>query len=86
MSPPPERRRSRGLRGALAYCMQRRHLRHTAGIAAVVGVALTTINQLDVIVAGDATATTWLKCGLNFLVPFVVANLGLLSGAAVPRT
>jgi hypothetical protein len=41
---------------------------------------LTTINQLDVILAGDATAVTWVKCGLNFVVPFVVSNLGLLSG------
>jgi hypothetical protein len=24
----------------------------------------------------------WVKCGLNFLVPFVVSNLGLLSGRA----
>jgi hypothetical protein len=53
------------------------HLR----IALVVGVVLTFINQADVILAGDATAATWLKCGLNFLVPFVVANLGLLAGA-----
>jgi hypothetical protein len=67
-------------RGALRYCLQRRHLRRTVCIALVVGVVLTAINQLDVIVGGDATTTTWVKCGLNFLVPFVVSNLGLLSG------
>ncbi|MFL5894688.1 MAG: nitrate/nitrite transporter NrtS [Thermoleophilaceae bacterium] len=49
-------------------------------MALVVGVVLTTINQLDVILAGDATAVTWVNCGLNFVVPFVVSNLGLLSG------
>ncbi|MCA1680517.1 MAG: nitrate/nitrite transporter NrtS [Actinobacteria bacterium] len=49
-------------------------------IALVVGVVLTAINQLDVILAGDATAATWLKSALNFVVPFVVSNLGLLSG------
>jgi hypothetical protein len=41
---------------------------------------LTAINQLDVIFAGYTTAGTWVKCGLNFVVPFVVSNLGLLSG------
>jgi hypothetical protein len=70
------------MREALRYCRQRRHLRRTVRIALVVGVVLTAINQLDVIVSGDATTTTWVKCGLNFLVPFVVSNLGLLSGRA----
>jgi hypothetical protein len=69
-------------REALRYCRQRRHLRRTVRIALVVGVVLTAINQLDVIVSGDATTATWVKCGLNFLVPFVVSNLGLLSGRA----
>jgi hypothetical protein len=68
------------IRGAIEYCRRREHLRRTLRIALVVGVVLTAINQLDVIVAGDATATTWVKCGLNFVVPFIVSNLGLLSG------
>ena len=29
--------------------------------------------------SGEATAATWLKYALNFAVPFVVSNLGLLS-------
>jgi hypothetical protein len=68
------------LREALAYCGRRAHLRRTVRIALVVGVVLTAINQLDVIVSGDASGLTWVKCGLNFVVPFVVSNLGLLSG------
>ncbi len=56
------------------------HLRRTLRIALVVGMLLTAINQLDVIVDGQATAATWIKSGLNFVVPFVVSNLGLLSG------
>ena len=40
---------------------------------------LTAINQLDVILAGDASVATWAKSAANFLVPFVVSNLGLLS-------
>lgn len=67
-------------RAALAYCRQPQHLRRTLRIALVVGLVLTAINQLDVILAGDATVVTWVKCGLNFVVPFVVSNLGLLSG------
>jgi hypothetical protein len=67
-------------REALRYCLERRHLRRTVRIALVVGVMLTAINQLDVIANGDATTTTWIKCALNFVVPFVVSNLGLLSG------
>jgi hypothetical protein len=66
---------------ALRCCLRRRRVRRTVRIALVVDVALTAINQLDVIVSGDAT-TTWIKCALNFLVPFVVSSLGLLSGRA----
>ena len=66
--------------GAIEYCRRREHLRRTLRIALVVGIVLTAINQLDVIVGGKATAFTWVKCGLNFVVPFVVSNLGLLSG------
>jgi hypothetical protein len=69
-------------REALRYCLRRRHLRRTMGIALIVGIVLTAINQLDVIASGDATTVTWIKCALNFLVPFVVSNLGLLSGRA----
>jgi hypothetical protein len=65
---------------ALAICMRREHLRRTVRIALVVGVILTLINQADVIIRGDATAVTWVKIGLNFCVPFVVSNLGLLAG------
>lgn len=73
-------RSARSPRAALSYCAERRHLRRTVPLALVVGTILTAINQLDVILAGDATTATWLKSGLNFVVPFVVSNLGLLSG------
>jgi len=41
---------------------------------------LTAINQLDVLLGGDATALTYVRCAMNFVVPFVVSNLGLLAG------
>ena len=76
----PARAAEGGLRGALRYCAQRRHLRRTLRIALVVGIVLTAINQLDVILGGDAVALTYVKCAMNFVVPFIVSNLGLLTG------
>ncbi len=64
---------------ALAFCAQRRNLRRTIRIAIVVGIILTLINQGSVIAAGHATAVTWVRCILNFIVPFLVSNAGLLS-------
>lgn len=63
----------------MAIVLRPNHLRRTLMIAFIVGLVLTGINQLDVIVAGHATTGTWIKTGLNFCVPFVVSNLGLLS-------
>jgi hypothetical protein len=68
------------IREAVAFCMQRRHLRRTVGIALIVGVVLTLINQGAVIAHGHATTATWLRCLLNFVVPFLVSNAGLLGG------
>ena len=65
---------------ALRIVFRREHLRKTLKIALVVGLVLTVINQGDVFVGGDAVAGTWVKTGLNFCVPFVVSNLGLLAG------
>ena len=65
--------------------MRREHLRRTMRIALVVGTILTLINQADVIVRGDGTAITWLKACANFVVPFVVSNLGLLAGKRAER-
>jgi hypothetical protein len=79
---PFDPRPRRSVRECLAYCAQPAHLRRTVRIALAVGLVLTAINQLDVIAAGDATTATWVKCALNFAVPFVVSNLGLLSATA----
>jgi hypothetical protein len=68
------------LREALRTCREPEHLRRTATLALVVGTILTAINQLDIILKGQAVALTWVKCGLNYCVPFVVSNLGLLAG------
>jgi len=66
--------------GLLDIVLEPAHLRKTLKIALIVGCVLTMINQLDVFLQGDATAVTFIKTGLNFCVPFVVSNLGLLAG------
>jgi hypothetical protein len=68
------------VRDALGICLRPEHLRRTLTIAVVVGTILTAINQADVIARGDATSTTLVKAALNYLVPFIVSNLGLLAG------
>lgn len=75
------------MRDALAYCWRRNHLRRTLKTGLIVGVILTLINQSGVLLDGAATTATYVRCGLNFVVPFVVSNVGLLSGrsrASVP--
>lgn len=67
-----------------AYLVRPAHLRRTVFIAFVVGIVLSTINQLTVITAGHANTATWVRCGLNFVVPFIVSNLGLLTGRPRP--
>jgi hypothetical protein len=73
------------VREALRIVMRPEHLRRTVRIALVVGTILTLINQADVIAGGDATTVTWLKAGANYLVPFIVSNLGLLAGKRAER-
>lgn len=65
---------------ALRFCLRPRYLRRTIRIALVVGTIVTLINQADVILAGATATTTWLKLPINYCVPFVVSNLGLLAG------
>jgi hypothetical protein len=75
-----DRRRAGRAANAISYCLRPAHLRRTLRIALVVGIVLTAINQLDVLLSGHAGTGTYVKCALNFVVPFVVSNLGLLSG------
>ncbi|MEO5724829.1 MAG: nitrate/nitrite transporter NrtS [Ilumatobacteraceae bacterium] len=67
-------------REAFRVFIYRRHLYATIRIALIVGTVLFAINQLDVVLSGKATTTTWIKAGVTYLVPFVVSNLGVLAG------
>ncbi|MGH3439585.1 MAG: nitrate/nitrite transporter NrtS [Sciscionella sp.] len=62
----------------------RPHLSHTILTALVVGTILFAINNLDIVLRGTATTETWLKTGITYLVPFCVANIGVLLGCRRP--
>jgi hypothetical protein len=66
--------------GPLSVLARPRNLVRTGVIAIVVGIWLTTFNEGDRILARDFGGLLILKVALNFLTPFVVANLGLLAG------
>lgn len=72
-------------REAFRVVLLRRHLRATIRIALIVGTVLFTINQLDVVLSGKATTSTWVKSGVTYVVPFVVSNVGVLTGTRRPR-
>ncbi|MEO7229768.1 MAG: nitrate/nitrite transporter NrtS [Candidatus Limnocylindrales bacterium] len=72
-----------GMGAALAYCLRPAHLQRTIAIALVVGTILVLLNHADTLLAGQFSVGLGLKVAANYLVPFMVSNLGLLSGRAV---
>lgn len=80
-NPPPDWQRLSECPRVMFY---RPHLLRTLTTTVVVGTLLFAINHLDVVLAGQATATTWIKTGLTYLVPFAVSNIGLLIGCRRP--
>ena len=68
---------------AVAVVCHPPHLRKTATIMLVVGTVLFCINQLDVVLRGDATAAVWIKAAVTYLVPFCVSNAGVLVASRV---
>lgn len=68
----------RTLRDVPAVVLHRPHLRRTVLTTIVVGTVLFAINQLDVVMGGDASMLTWIKVVSTYLVPFVVSNLGIV--------
>ncbi|HEX5403767.1 MAG TPA: nitrate/nitrite transporter NrtS [Pseudonocardiaceae bacterium] len=52
----------------------------TAGpTAAVVGTVLSAVNQGGVLFDGHATMVSWVRIGVNYLVPYCVASIGYLA-------
>lgn len=72
--------RSAAIRRAVVYCLQPVNLRRTLRIALVVGVVLTAINEGGAFTSGHLTTANWVRSALNFVVPFLVSNAGLMSG------
>jgi hypothetical protein len=68
----------RGWREALSVVLWPANLKRTVATALIVGTVLFAINQLNVVLAGDATPLVWIKTGVTYLVPFAVANVGIL--------
>ncbi len=61
-----------------SVCFDRGNLSRSIGAAVLVGTVLFLINQADVVFSGLATAATWMKIGLSYLVPFLVSNYGIV--------
>jgi hypothetical protein len=57
-----------------------------APVAAVVGTLLSLVNQLHVVVDGDATWATWARVAVNYLVPYTVASIGVLAACRTRPT
>ncbi|HWK11823.1 MAG TPA: nitrate/nitrite transporter NrtS [Vicinamibacterales bacterium] len=65
-------------REAIRVVMWPPHLTRTIRVALVVGTILFAINHLDEVLRGEATWRTWTKGLVTYLVPFCVANIGVL--------
>lgn len=68
----------RGWRQAVLVVVWPPNLKKTVVTALVVGTILFAINQLNVVLDGDATPAVWVKAGVTYLVPFAVSNVGIL--------
>lgn len=69
---------------AVGLFLRGRTARTATPVAVVVGIVLSAVNQGDVVVAGEAAAGTWVRIGVNFVVPFCVASVGFLAARRAP--
>ena len=73
-------------RQALALFARGATVRVAGGVALVVGTILSVVNQGSVVLGGEASWLTWLRVGVNYLTPFVVASIGYLAGCRAERS
>jgi len=85
MNMEPTAIRHASVRAAIGICCARSNLRRTIRIALVVGLLLSAINEGDVLLRGDVTSGVALKIAMNFVVPLVVSNLGVLAGTRTEK-
>ena len=66
---------------AVGVVCYRPNLRRTVTIALIVGTLLVAINEGPALMAGKFGPAEAVRMALNYFVPFIVSNLGLLSGS-----
>jgi hypothetical protein len=64
------------IRDVVAIVFSGPALRRCLPTAIIVGIALSAINQGAVIARNEASSATWIRVGFNFLIPFIVSNVG----------
>jgi hypothetical protein len=70
---------------AVALVLRGRTARVAVPVAAVVGTVISVVNQGDVVITGQASAVTWVRIAVNYVVPFVVASVAYLSACRSQR-
>jgi hypothetical protein len=53
--------------------------RTASRVALVVGTILTLVNQGAIMMDGDSTVGTWVRVGVNYLVPYLVSSVGYIA-------
>lgn len=64
----------------------RPNLNRTLATAAIVGSVLFLLNHLYSVIGGHADGATWVETAVSFIVPFCVANLGVLIASRRPAS
>jgi hypothetical protein len=72
-------------RALMGYCLRRPQLRLTLPLGLLVGITLSLINKGYMIFNGRVDLEMCAICGLDFVIPFVALNVGLLLAARVAR-
>jgi anti-sigma factor RsiW len=72
-------------RAALRWCLRRPQLRLTLPIAVIAGVVLSLVNMGGMLMHGKIDLGVCVSCAIDFLVPFLALNLGLLMLLWLPR-
>jgi anti-sigma factor RsiW len=75
----------RGIAAGLHWCLQPRQLGLTVPIAVMAGVVLSLVNMGGMLMHGRIDLGVCLSCAVDFLVPFLAVNLGLLMLLWLPR-
>jgi hypothetical protein len=68
-----------------AVVTHRRYLKRTVTIALCVGTVFFAMNQLEAILADQATPLTWLKVAITYLTPFCMSNFGIITATRTPK-